>query len=855
MEEIRFKLTSLSVHLAAKESAVERLANMVTSGNDSNKDQAKELLWESLKAGGIVAQLCADRLASIAIRGGGHDLASTLSSLLSSASAKSSVNIIPAVGTILRHCPTSTKTKFGIASNPHPFVSLLRACPSSWPHVLAEMRRWEVESDNFDSLRPVILFTFCDPHHHSHFAALRSALVGWLFECLSVRQDKIASLLLTVATWINFTDAVMTAENVKLVLDIFEACQTPTDSRLPVLCAMALVMNELLMDPKQVLAEIHRLVKHAEDDVSPWTKNQSMLILARAISRMPSKHQQNVVDIILSLSDGDSGHHLVMSTCFASILQSMPHRVGVNSRLHAAVSEVRRRMEEARRDFQPSPSHSEWKHFSIHCQESDAVLRLLVNIGQSDNSALEWLGSVKELEILRHDRISPILLAIACNAQGYDDDVVVILAFELLLEMSRENPGILSHAVLTIAMNKLSLGSCSPTLRLFLLNSLPILGGADRGCIGFVLQLVNSLASRPGLKALRLRLLFELWQREPRVYVHLQQALEETAPESLKSDFLLSKAKTIRDVCAAGAGERGADLLPLLSGLLNNNTDETETAMALMSLEGISHLCKHGVIDVTTTVRVLSPKMWADPRKEVVAKFVDLLGIPPTFDIKSTSYQAFRKEVLAVLWSKVASAEPNLQRALFGCIAKFSLHDYTLQALPDFAKDELLLCNSPKAEESAGAMAGSQDEEAYIPGQCFVALLTRSTPSEHLPFYEEIVSNLVKQEIEELPRAVYYVSPAMRHRGEEPPSYNYLRESSILRYAHAFLHSFVSVGRVKSSSEDERRVAAAVLRAMMPSKSRPLPPLDWRFLTDMQAYPTIGTLSRKIAALQCAVSR
>ena len=35
------------------------------------------------------------------------------------------------------------------------------------------------------------------------------------------------------------------------------------------------------------------------------------------------------------------------------------------------------------------------------------------------------------------------------------------------------------------------------------------------------------ILSRPGLKALRLKLLYDLWLREDRVYAHLHKALEE----------------------------------------------------------------------------------------------------------------------------------------------------------------------------------------------------------------------------------------------------------------------------------------------------------------------------------------
>ena len=67
---------------------------------------------------------------------------------------------------------------------------------------------------------------------------------------------------------------------------------------------------------------------------------------------------------------------------------------------------------------------------------------------------------------------------------------------------------------------------------------------------------------------------------------------------------------------------------------------------------------------------------------------------------------------------------------------------------------------------------------------------------QELPGYETILAKLVSDELRELPKSVYYVSPAMRHRGEEPPTYGYLPETSTLRAAVGFLQS-ISVGKIR----------------------------------------------------------
>ena len=67
---------------------------------------------------------------------------------------------------------------------------------------------------------------------------------------------------------------------------------------------------------------------------------------------------------------------------------------------------------------------------------------------------------------------------------------------------------------------------------------------------------------------------------------------------------------------------------------------------------------------------------------------------------------------------------------------------------------------------------------------------------QELPGYETVLAKLVSDELREMPKSVYYVSPAMRHRGEEPPTYGYLPETSALRAAVGFLQS-ISVGKIR----------------------------------------------------------
>ena len=81
-------------------------------------------------------------------------------------------------------------------------------------------------------------------------------------------------------------------------------------------------------------------------------------------------------------------------------------------------------------------------------------------------------------------------------------------------------------------------------------------------------------------------------------------------------------------ILSVEAGKRGADLLKVLSDVLNDAglDDQVDVSAAVTALDGIYLLCRESVIDVATAVKVLSPKLRGCPANAAVAaKFLPLL--------------------------------------------------------------------------------------------------------------------------------------------------------------------------------------------------------------------------------------
>lgn len=72
-------------------------------------------------------------------------------------------------------------------------------------------------------------------------------------------------------------------------------------------------------------------------------------------------------------------------------------------------------------------------------------------------------------------------------------------------------------------------------------------------CVGPVLKTIQSLSMSPPLRPISLRLLYKLWQRQNRVFPHLQKVLssEDTGVKDvdISMELQIAKAATIRDIC------------------------------------------------------------------------------------------------------------------------------------------------------------------------------------------------------------------------------------------------------------------------------------------------------------------
>ena len=186
MEEIKRSLTS-SCGSSSKLEAVSHLYSKIVTGNEAEQEAGLKVVWSHLGSGDcLTSQACAD-LVVVLTRAGRLEVSSTITQLLACLSQGQQYSgLVPALGQLLilqyrRQTGQTKQQHYSISSSQHPLLSVLRSTPATWSLVLDVMNlilhhpEQDIKDNAINILRPVLLYLFCDPNHHIHFAAIRAA--------------------------------------------------------------------------------------------------------------------------------------------------------------------------------------------------------------------------------------------------------------------------------------------------------------------------------------------------------------------------------------------------------------------------------------------------------------------------------------------------------------------------------------------------------------------------------------------------------------------------------------------------------------------------------------------------------
>uniref|UniRef100_A0A8U8C3P6 Focadhesin n=1 Tax=Geospiza parvula TaxID=87175 RepID=A0A8U8C3P6_GEOPR len=198
---------------------------------------------------------------------------------------------------------------------------------------------------------------------------------------------------------------------------------------------------------------------------------------------------------------------------------------------------------------------------------------------------------------------------------------------------------------------------------------------------------------------------------------------------------LIAKAACIRDICRLRPYQHGADMLAAISQVLNECTKPDQASPAAIVLQGLRALCEAEVVCIRSTWNALSPKLSCDTRPLILKALNELFSLVPSLTV-------------AILY---AVFDALVAISAYKSLSSFDSEEHTILHLPRQARPEV------DSLEEIDMNEDEEDQEAnlFVPGSSYIKLLSL-TPAAVLGAFEEFATSLVKQEMTNMPRAVYH---------------------------------------------------------------------------------------------------
>ncbi|XP_062371903.1 focadhesin [Sardina pilchardus] len=368
-------------------------------------------------------------------------------------------------------------------------------------------------------------------------------------------------------------------------------------------------------------------------------------------------------------------------------------------------------------------------------------------------ATLEWLHCVgSSLRVCeRVPDTLPLLItrAILC----YHGDVCRV-AMDTAASLAHADPTQVP-CVLSVLMYKLGRVS-DPVLSQSLLYTLPKLA-THKLCVPQVLHVLQTLGGAPKLRAVVLRLMTALWEKQDRVYPELQRLMcvcEKSAAlmgRDAQWEQVLARAACIRDVCRERPYQHGGDMLAAITHTLSQCSRKDQATPATLALQGLQELCRAEVVDMCSTWKALSPQLSCDSRPLVIKATAQLLSLVPQLTVKTEEYEKLKEQVVSVLWGYALSQDPEVASCGYKALSEFPEGCHMILHLPEQARPER---KQPDSEDEQSPET-EKEEDVCVPGASYIKLLGH-TPLAVQPALGLFLRGLVRQEMSVMPRGVYH---------------------------------------------------------------------------------------------------
>ncbi|KAM5258006.1 focadhesin isoform 3-T5 [Hipposideros larvatus] len=624
-------------------------------------------------------------------------------------------------------------------------------------------------------MAPFLWYLYCEPSQLQEYAKLRLALLKVLLqprvlcdkEQPSILEQHILQLCCDMVPCLQIKDLIQATEVMLFIEEVYVSLlRHPvfwkiqlTQLTLQLLC----ICEVSLKITGECSSLIHLLELSVELLKEDFPDELVIIGIALLLLQTPASQQKPILSLALKLLSfaGDqkipkSSLLLVMPVLQILSSTALEDCMSVDedgpSRQQLALNILGMVQQECYRDNQPKPSCKLVFPITSTYGSMFAAWRIL-EVMREESAASDWLASVESL--LPVTTVIPVhvflLLAhLLVEDKGQNLCQILKVTTKLAQADSSQVPNLIP--VLMFKLGK----PLKPVLYNDILYTLPTLG-VHKVCIGQILRVIQLLGTTPQLSAVSLRLLTSLWEKQDRVYPELQHFMAMSNAPSLSVgkevqwEKLIAKAASIRDICKRRPYQHGADMLAAISQVLNECTKPDQATPAALVLQGLHALCQAEVVCIRSTWNALSPKLSCDTRPLILKTLSELFSLVPSLTVNTAEYENFKVQVLSFLWTHTQNKDPVVASAAYKSLSHFSAGEHTILHLPEQIRPETYM----PAERDEDEDDEEKDVDLSVSGSCYLKLLSLTAPLV-LPALEEFFTSLVKQEMVNMPRGVYY---------------------------------------------------------------------------------------------------
>ncbi|XP_044516611.1 focadhesin isoform X2 [Gracilinanus agilis] len=740
-------------HLIAavlKENSLSEKINQST-----NQTPALNLLWEKCCSDNVVVRTaCCEGLVALVVQNHA-EFSYILNGILNLIpSTRNTHGLIKAVVKLLqmqalkegKDGENAVKDLYGIRNHHHPLITVLENRSDCWPVLLQQLTAFFQQCPErseilcISIMAPFLRYLYCEPSQLQEYSKLRMGLLKVLLqpkgpcdkEKPSLMEKHVLQLFCDLVPYLQVKDLVQTTEVTLFLQELYlNLLRHPVfwEKELIQLSLQILCVCEVsLKITGECSSLIHLLEQNFELLKEGFPVEQAIIGLSLLILQTPTSQHKPILNLALKLFSSSGTKNIPTSSLLLvmPLLQILSSTAledcisaedGSPSRQELALTLLEMVQQEGSREQNQLTSYKLTFPVTSMYYPMFTTWRILEQM-KEESTVCDWLSSVKSL--------LPITTHVPVH--------VFLLLAHLLVQEKGESLRNVLRTTTEIAK-----------------------ADSSQVCVAQILRVIQVLGNTPQLRAVTLRLMTSLWEKQDRVYPELQRfmALSDVPSLSVGKEIqwekLIAKAASIRDICRQRPYQHGADMLAAISQVLNECTKPDQATPAALVLQGLHALCQAEVVCIRSTWSALSPKLSCDTRPLILKTLSELFALVPSLTVNTSEYENFKVQVLSFLWSHSQSKDPTVATAAYKSLSAFGSEEHTILHLPEEVRPEIDL-----PEELDGNEEEEEKEpDLSVPGSSYIKLLSVTSPSV-FPALEEFFVSLVKQEMVNMPRGIYH---------------------------------------------------------------------------------------------------